>query len=136
MLHKVNITGHDEPFFVWLTPDGDALLLGYFGECAALALAITGMINGEPVPEMSQYDAAITPTWSIEEAAAEAIELGYHGDAARLTKTIRAAAGRGAIRGAAQVDGRWRLPRRTFRHWLIQHQTETRGRPAAQTVRN
>ena len=134
MLHKVNITGTDETMFIWQTPDGDALLLGTLGECAEIALAITGMVNGAPVPELSEYDEAITPVWSIEEAAAEAIEHGYPGDMARLTKTIRAAAGRGAIRGAAQVDGRWRLPRRTFRHWLMTHQRETRGRPATQNV--
>ena len=134
MLHKVNVSGHDEPLFVWQTPDGDALLLGTFDDCALIALAITGMINGEPVPEMSEYDAAITPAWSIEEAAAEAIANGYPGELERLKKTIRGACGRGAIRGAAQVDGRWRLPRRTFRHWLQRHMAESRGRPATINV--
>ena len=70
MLHKVNVSGYDEPLFVWQTADGDALLLGTFGECADIALAITGMINGEPVADMSQYDAAITPVWTVEEAVA------------------------------------------------------------------
>ena len=130
MLHHVNITGADETMFVWQTPDGDALLLGTFGECADIALAITGMINGEAVPEMSQYDAAITPVYGVEEAAAEAQAMGYTGDPARMLQTIRAAARRGSIRGASQVNGRWQLPRRTFRHWLMRHMEETRGRPA------
>lgn len=129
MLHKVNVSGHDEPLFVWQTRDGDALLLGTMSECEEIAQAIRASTTGEPVPEMSEYDPAITPTWSIEQATAEAVELGYSDNPARLSKTIRAACGRGAIRGARQVDGRWQLPRRTFRHWLITHQSETRGRP-------
>ncbi len=126
MLHKINATGYDEPLFVWQTADGDTLLLGTFGECADIALAITGMINGVPVPEMSEYDPAITPTWTVGEAAAEAASLGYTAD----PFAIRAAARRGSIRGATQADGRWLLPRRTFRHWLERHTAETRGRPA------
>ena len=129
MLHKVNVSGYDEPLFVWQTADGDALLLGTFGECADIALAITGMINGEPVADMSQYDAAITPVWTVEEAVAEAQSLGYDGDPVQLTNTIRAAARRGSIRGATQIEGRWQLPRRTFRHWLQRHMAESRGRP-------
>ena len=130
MLHKVNITGTDETMFIWQTVDGDALLLGTFAECADLALAITGMINGEPVPEMSQYDEALTPAWTVEEAAAEAQAIGYDGDPAQLPQTIRAAARRGSIRGATQIEGRWSLPRRTFRHWLQRHMAESRGRPS------
>lgn len=125
MLQKINVTGYDEPLFVWQTADGDTLLLGTFGECADIALAITGMVNGVPVPEMSEYDPSITPSWTVDEAAAEAVSLGYTAD----PFAIRAAARRGSIRGATQVDGRWLLPRRTFRHWLQTHQTETRGRP-------
>ena len=107
MLQKINVTGYDEPLFVWQTADGDTLLLGTFGECADIALAITGMVNGVPVPEMSEYDPSITPSWTVDEAAAEAVSLGYTAD----PFAIRAAARRGSIRGATQVDGRWLLPR-------------------------
>ena len=125
MLHKINVTGYDEPLFAWQTADGDTLLLGTLTECANIATAIQAAADGAPVPEMSEYDPAITPTWTVEEAAAEAASLGYSAD----PYAIRAAARRGSIRGATQVDGRWLLPRRTFRHWLQAHQGETRGRP-------
>lgn len=130
MLHRVNFSVLAAPLFVWQTADGDVLLLGTLAECGEIAAAIQAAANGEPVPELSEYDPALTPAWTVEEAAAEAQAIGYDGDPAQLPQTIRAAARRGSIRGATQIEGRWSLPRRTFRHWLQRHMAESRGRPS------
>ena len=45
-----------------------------------------------------------------------------------LTTRLPAAAG-GRIRGASQdAKGRWRLPKRTFRHWLTQSRPKPRSK--------
>ncbi len=83
-------------------------------------------IDPEPVGE---YDPAWRQNYRIAQAVQKALEFGYAADPAQIADSIRAAARRGAIRGAVQVDGEWSIPKLTLRGWLVRSRDEKRGRP-------
>lgn len=115
--------------FAWVTPDGDPLLIGEHAVVVALAAAIERYMAGEVGEPISEYDPAWGHTYSIAEAVAEAIEHGYTDNGAQMANTIRSAAAAGRITGASQDPaGRWRLPKRTFRHWLAQSRPKPRSK--------
>ena len=128
-LHPVTTTDPGEPMFAWVTPDGDPLPIGEHAVVVALAAAIDRYMAGELGEPISECDPAWGNSYSIAEAVQEAIEHGYTDDAAQMGNTIRRAAARGSITGASQDPaGRWRLPKRTFRHWLAQSRPKPRSK--------
>lgn len=63
----------------------------------------------------------------IGDAVAEAVAHGYSEDPVRLADTIRAACRAGRIAGASQTEtGRWLIPKRTFRGWLMRYRPKQR----------
>lgn len=128
-IHVYDDGSQGEPMFVWQDADGYLHLLGELHQLAdlyqALGDALRGVIDPEPV---SEFDHRWGGHWRIARAVKEAIEYGVTGDPAQIADSIRAAARRGAIRGASQVDGEWSFPKRTLRSWLIRTQNERRGR--------
>lgn len=115
--------------FAWVTPDGDPLLIGEHAVVIALAGAIERYMAGDVGEPISEYDPAWGHTYSIADAVREAIEHGYTDDATQMANTIRRAATDGRITGASQDPaGRWRLPKRTFRHWLAQSRPKPRSK--------
>ena len=128
-LHAVTTTDPGEPMFAWVTPDGDPLLIGEHAVVVALAAAIANYMAGDLGEPLSEYDPAWGHTYSIADAVAEALDAGYTDDPAQMANTIRAAAAGGRIRGASQDPrGRWRLPKRTFRHWLSSSRPKPRSK--------
>lgn len=131
MIHPITTTDTSEQFYAWITPDGDPVLIGNWQECTALHSALTDFVAedvmGEPI---SEFDPAWGHNYTLTQAAAEAVAYGYgDGDERQTANTIRAACVRGAIRGATQVNGKWSIPRRTLRDWLVRASEEKRGRP-------
>lgn len=120
-----------EPMYVWMDCDGYPHMIGERHQVAdlyaALGAALAGRLDPEPV---SEFDSAWGQNYTIAAAVNEAINFGYSdgSDAAQVADSIRAAARRGAIRGAQMVDGKWSLPRLTLRGWLVRSRDERRGR--------
>lgn len=129
-IHLYNNGSTVEPLYVWRDKDGGLHLIGELQQVAdlhaALSEALAGNIHTDPI---SEYDPAWGQNYRIAQAVQEALEFGYSADPVRIADSIRAAARRGAIRGATQVDGEWSLPKLTFRGWLVKTRDERRGRP-------
>ena len=130
-IHQLADPSDDEPMFVWVDGDGDPHLLGEEWRMAdlfqALAAALAGKVEPEPISEL---DDAWGRNFTIARAVQEALTTGYGNQPEQMANTIRTAAREGRIRGATQdPSGRWSLPKRQFRHWLIRSKQERRGRP-------
>lgn len=131
-IHRYGVVD-DWQAYVWLDADGYPHQLGELHQIADLyaalgALLLRDELSPEPVDE---FDPAWGQNFDIADAVREAIAYGYvdEGAAARVADTIRAAARAGRIRGATQRNGAWRLPKLTFRSWLVKSSEEKRGRP-------
>lgn len=123
-------SAHADPIYVWRTGDGHAYVLGNMAELTALHTALTAAMAGNVEPEpISGQDIAWGMNVDIPLAVKAAVAYGLDGTKAQLADSIRAAARRGAIRGAQQINGRWSLPRYTLRDWFVKTETERRGRP-------
>ena len=129
------LEGSDEdgqaPMYVWMDSDGYPHMLGELHQAADLYAALGELLcnfrtTGEPI---SEFDPAWGQNYTIAKAVEEAINFGYGDDASQVADSIRAAARRGLIRGASRIDGKWSIPRRTLRGWLVRSKTEKRGRP-------
>lgn len=134
MTPTIHLYAEGEPqgslLYVWNTGEGHAYLLGDKSEIAALHAALTNALAGNIHPEpISEYDPVWGMNTDIPGAVREAISYGLDGEPAQIADSIRAAARRGAIRGASVVDGKWSIPKRTLRGWLVRTETERRGRP-------
>lgn len=121
-----------DPMYVWMDGDGYPHMLGHMHQVAdlyaAMGAALAGQLDPEPI---SEFDPAWGQNYDIAAAVQEAVSFGYSdgGDASQVADSIRAAARRGAIRGAQQVNGKWSLPKLTLRGWLVRSRDERRGRP-------
>ena len=119
-----------EPMFAWRDNSGYMHILGERAEVSELHAALGALLSGACEPDtISEYDPAWGHNYSIAQAVEEAIAYGYGADRERMADSIRAACRRGAIRGAALVGGKWSIPPRTLRGWLVKRDTERRGRP-------
>ena len=119
-----------EPLFAWRDNSGYMHVLGERSEVSELHTALGALLAGACEPDtISEYDPAWGRNYSIAQAVEEAIACGYGADRVQLADSIRAACRRGAIRGATQVNGRWSIPPRTLRGWLVRGAEERRGRP-------
>ena len=116
--------------FALVTADGDPYLIGEWPELLDLHAALTAALHaGQLAEPISHLDPAWGNHYSIARAVQEALDFGYSTDPAQMADTIRAAARGGRIKGAAQDPaGRWRLPKRTFRHWLVRSRPKPRSR--------
>lgn len=132
-IHRIEEPGDDAPLFAWLDGDGDPHLIGEWWQLADLHAALTAALHaGQLADPISHLDPAWGNHYTIARAVQEALDFGYTTDPAQMADTIRAAARGGRIKGAAQDPaGRWTVPARTFRGWLVRSQEETRGRPKA-----
>lgn len=120
----------EAPLYVWMDGDGYPHMLGELHQLAELYAALGEALAGQIAPEpVSKFDPAWGQNYRIAQAVQEAVDFGYAADPGQIADSIRAAARRGAIRGAALVDGEWSLPKRTLRHWLVRSRDEKRGRP-------
>lgn len=131
-IHLLAEIGSDvEPMYVWQDKDGYLHHLGELHHVADLYNALHDLLlAGElAAEEISEYDPAWGNNYTVPQAVQEAIAYGYGTDAAQVADSIRAAARSGRIRGASQVDGKWSIPPRTLRGWLVRSMAETRGRP-------
>lgn len=131
-IHPLEPQPDDEQMFVWIDSDGDPHNLGELWRMAdlyqALHAALAGEVESDPIDEL---DDAWGRNFTIARAVQEALTTGYGNEPAQVANTIRTAAREGRIRGATQdPSGRWSLPKRQFRHWLIRSKQERRGRPA------
>lgn len=129
MLHQLTTADTGAPaMWCWITADGDPILIGEHDAIIALDDAITlylGGVVGEPIHDT---DPAWGNSFDIGAAVAEAQAHGYTDNQIRLADTIRAACRAGRIRGATQTQtGRWLIPRRTFRHWLMSYRPKPRN---------
>jgi hypothetical protein len=123
------------PMYVWMDADGDPHMLGELHQVADLYGALGALLllgKHDPTP-ISEHDHAWGNNYDVARAVEEAIAYGYGSDAAQIADSIRAAAQAGRIHGAQRVDGRWSIPPRTLRGWLIQSHKEKRGRPRKNT---
>ena len=119
-----------EPVYAWRDNSGYLHVLGERAEVSELHAALGALLAGACEPDtISEYDPAWGRNYSIAQAVEEAIAYGYGADRVQLADSIRAACRRGAIRGATQVNGRWSIPPRTLRGWLVKREGERRGRP-------
>jgi hypothetical protein len=131
-IHRYECAAPDSPpMWVWVDGDGTPYLLGEMHEITELHAALTAFLaTGECDAEsVSEYDPAWGGSYSIIDAAHEAVDAGYAADATQMADTIRRAVYRGAIRGAVQRNGQWYLSRMAFRGWLVKSASERRGRP-------
>lgn len=118
------------PMFVLQNGDGDLYLLGERHQVASLHAALTAFLAAGTVGEpIDSYDHRWGANYTIAAAVQEAIAYGYATDPAQIANSIRTAARAGRITGARVVDGKWSIPRRTLRAWLVRRQAEKRGRP-------
>lgn len=117
--------------YVWADKDGDLHMLGELHEVADLYNALADLLmNFRCAPDpIGEHDPAWGRNIDIARAVEEAIAYGLTGDGDTIAARIRAAAARGSIRGATQVDGRWSIPPLTLRGWLVRTRDEKRGRP-------
>jgi hypothetical protein len=120
-----------EPMYVWMDADGDPHMLGELHQIADLywrlgELLLEGKHDPEPI---SEHDHAWGNNYDVARAVEEAIAYGYGSDRTQVADSIRAAARAGRIRGAQQVDGKWSIPPRTLRGWLVRSREQKRGRP-------
>lgn len=131
-IHLLEPQPDDEPMFVWVDSDGDPHHLGEMWRMADLYQALHAALAGKVEPDpISEFDDAWGRNFTIARAVQEAMTTGYGNQPEQMANTIRTAAREGRIRGATQdPTGRWSLPKRQFRHWLIRSKQERRGRPA------
>lgn len=124
-----------DPMYVWMDADGDPHLLGELHQVADLYAALGALLlRGEHDQEsISEFDPAWGRNYSIAQAVQEALAYGYGDNAEQVADSIRAAARAGRIRGASQVEGKWSIPPRTLRGWLVRSQEQKRGRPRTRT---
>lgn len=121
----------DDCMYVWRDADGDLHMLGELHEVADLYLALADLLMNfrcHPDP-ISEHDPAWNRNIDIARAVEEAVAFGLDGNSTSIAARIRAAAARGSIRGATQVDGKWSIPPLTLRGWLVRTRDEKRGRP-------
>lgn len=130
-IHPLEPQPDDEPMFVWMDSDGDPHLLGEKWRMADLYQALHAALVGQMESGViSEFDDAWGRNFTIARAVQEAMTTGYGNQPEQMANTIRTAAREGRIRGATQdPTGRWSLPKRQFRHWLIHSKQERRGRP-------
>jgi hypothetical protein len=119
------------PMYVWMDADGDPHLLRELHRAADLYTALGALLlRGEhDAEEISEHDPAWGNNYDIAKAVEEAVAYGYGSDRQQVADSIRAAARAGRIDGAVQVDGKWSIPPRTLRAWLVRSREEKRGRP-------
>jgi hypothetical protein len=131
-IHSMEQRPDGEQMFAWVDSDGDPHMLGEIWQLADLYQAIGAALAGQLTPgAISETDDAWGRNFTIARAVQEALETGYGNEAHQMANTIRTAAREGRIRGATQdPTGRWSLPKRQFRHWLVRSKDERRGRPA------
>jgi len=120
-----------DPMFAVLDDADKLYLIGEREIVQELHALLGEFLAGHVVPDpVSEDDPRFGGHISIAEAVDLAIESGYYVSRKRAANSINVAAGAGRIRGAVQsTTGRWSFPPRTFRHWLMRSQAETRGRP-------
>ena len=118
-----------EPVYAWRDNSGYLHVLGERAEVSELHAALGALLAGAEPGTISEYDPAWGVNYTISQAVEEAVSYGYSSDRAQMADSIRAACRRGAIRGAALVGGKWSIPPRTLRGWLVKRDTERRGRP-------
>lgn len=130
-VHRLGTADDEMAAWVWVDGDGDPHHLGDISQVADLYQALGALLlRGEHDPEVvDENDPAWGNSYAIADAVREAMGAGYSDNAAQLADTIREAARQGRIRGATNRNGRWYLPPRTFRYWLVRSQNEKRGRP-------
>lgn len=135
-IHPYTDPDPDAPaMFVWQDTDGDLHLLGERHQVASLHAALTAFLAADTLAEpIDSYDHRWGQNYTIAAAVQEALAYGYATDATLAADSIRAACRAGRITGARVVDGKWSIPRRTLRTWLMRRQAETRGRPRKATA--
>jgi hypothetical protein len=131
-IHLITRAASDDGImYAWVDADGDPHRLGELHQAADLYAALGALLlHGQHHPEsIGEHDPSWGNNYDIAAAVEEAITYGYGSDRAQVADSIRAAARAGRIGGAVQVDGKWSIPPRTLRGWLVRSREERRGRP-------
>ncbi len=130
-IHRYNDGEDGDPMYVWQDGDGYLHQLGELWQVAELYQALGALLlRGELAAEViDEFDPRWGQNYTIAQAVSEAITYGYATDADQTADSIRAAARAGRIKGACIVDGKWSIPKRTLRGWLVRNNQEKRGRP-------
>ena len=132
-IHRYTSANEDgeEAMYVWMDGDGYPHMLGEAHQVADLYRALRAFLrHGELHPEpIDEFDPSWGNSYDIADAVKEAMDAEYTDNPVQMADSIRAACRAGRIRGVKQMNGRWYIPSRTFRDWLIRSQSDRRGRP-------
>jgi len=133
-LHLGKDYSEDWKPLIWADGGGNLAMIGDPWNAADLYQALHaylfgGSLDAEKISENDPaWDYMKRIDWAIDEYR-EYIPGAKRRTRDRVGNTIRAAATRGAIRGAVQDDiGNWKFRPATFRGWLVKTARETRGR--------